>query len=99
MKGPRTTRDARMQAHVAIAEAAGVHEPDLDEDVRRIVPKWSEVEELVEGARARGWSDAQIDYLTAVVGITWTKAFHAGERAANEALSREAVKVMNGGTT
>jgi hypothetical protein len=46
-----------------------------------VVPKWDEVAELVEGARARGWPEAQIDYLTAVVGITWTKAFRAGQRA------------------
>jgi hypothetical protein len=80
----RTVKAARLEAHVAIAAAAGVPRgaPDLDTDVRRVVPSWSEVLELVEGARKRGWTDEQLDYLMAVIGITWSKAFHRGEEAA-----------------
>jgi hypothetical protein len=76
--GSRTVREARRQAHEAIARAHAP--PDVDEDVRRVVPDWAEVAELVEGARQRGWTQAQIDYLTAVVGVTWTKAYRRGQR-------------------
>ena len=36
--------------------------PD-DEDVRRVVPRWEEAIELVEGAVKRGWTAEQIDSL------------------------------------
>ena len=78
MKGPRSPQDARLAAYSARAGAG----PSLDEDVRRVVPVWADVLDLVEGARQRGWTDAQIDYLKAVVGVTWTKAYRRGEEAA-----------------
>lgn len=80
MSGGRTVKDARREAHAAIVAAAAP--PDIEEDVRRVVPVWADVEELVEGARQRGWSPAQLDYLTAVIGVTWTKAYRAGQRDA-----------------
>jgi hypothetical protein len=80
MSGARTVSDARMQAHAAIAAAHAP--PDLEEDVRRVVPKWADVLELVEGARKRGWSEDQVSYLAACIGVTWTKAFHRGHEAA-----------------
>jgi len=86
MGRPRTVRDARMQAHAAIA--AEHAPPSLDEDVRRVVPAWGDVLELVEGARKRGWTEQQVDYLTAVVGVTWAKAFNKG-RAAGMAEARK----------
>lgn len=46
------------------------------------MPKWADVLDLVEGARKRGWTEQQVDYLQAVVGITWTKAFHRGHESA-----------------
>ena len=70
MSGGRTVRDARREAHAAIAAAHAP--PSLEEDVRRVVPAWEDVLELVEGARKRGWTEQQIDYLTAVVGVTWS---------------------------
>ncbi len=73
---------ARRSAHAAIL--AATEPPSIEEDVRRVVPAWDDVAELVEGARARGWTEAQIDYLRAVVGITWTKAFRRGERSARK---------------
>lgn len=84
MTGARTVKGARVAAHVAIATAheASNPTPDLDEDVRRVVPKWADVLELIEGARKRGWTEQQMDYLTAVVGITWTKAYHRGHEDA-----------------
>jgi hypothetical protein len=75
----RSVKAARLQAHVAIAAAHAP--PQLEEDVRRVVPKWTEVLELVEGARKRGWTESQMDYLTAVVGVTWSKAFKRGHEA------------------
>lgn len=75
--GARTVKDARREAHAAIVAAHAP--PSVAEDVRRVVPAWAEVEELVEGARQRGWTEAQIDYLRAVVGVTWTKAYRRGQ--------------------
>ena len=53
--------------------------PIPEEDVRPVPPRWSEIVELVEGARARGWSEEQVNYLRAAIGIAWTKAFRRGE--------------------
>lgn len=50
-----------------------------DEDLRPVRPEWAEVADLVQGARQRGFSEAQIEYLTAVVGVTWAKAYRRGE--------------------
>ena len=77
MSGGRTVKDACRQAHAAIVAAHAP--PDVEEDVRRVVPVWAAVEELVEGARQRGWTAHQIDYLRAVVAVTWTKAYRAGQ--------------------
>ena len=76
----RSVKAARLEAHVAIATAHAP--PSVEEDVRRVVPRWADVEELVEGAATRGWTGGQIDYLRAVVGITWSKAFHRGYESA-----------------
>jgi len=73
----RSPREARRQAHVAILEE--LEGPSLEDDVRRVVPVWGELLDLVEGARRRGWSDDQIDYLTAVIGVTWAKAWRRGQ--------------------
>jgi hypothetical protein len=54
---------------------------DEDLDSRRVPPQWSELVDLVDGARQRGFTDAQLDYLTSVVGIAWAKAFVRGEHA------------------
>lgn len=77
MKGPRTVRDARRETHAAAVASI----PSVEGDVRRVVPRWHEVSSLIEGARVRGWTQGQIDYLTSVVGITWAKAFRAGQLA------------------
>ena len=81
MNHARSPKQARLEAHVAIAMANGSPSgaPDLEEDVRRVVPAWAEVLELVEGAKQRGWDDHQIDYLLAVIGVTWTKAYRKGQ--------------------
>lgn len=86
MSRPRTVRDARLQAHTAIA--AEHAPPSLEGDVRRVVPNWADVLELVEGARKRGWSEQQMEYLTAVVGVTWAKAYRKGEAAARAETGR-----------
>lgn len=68
-------RDARRETMIREALPA-----ELEEDVRRVVPDWAEVADLVEGARQRGWTEAQVAYLTSVVGVTWAKAFRAGQK-------------------
>ena len=50
-------------------------------DLRPRPPEWSQLIDLVDGARQRGYTQDQIDYLRAVVGICWAKAFKAGESA------------------
>ncbi len=55
--------------------------PPPDEDVRRVPPAWGELVELVEGARRRGWSDDQVAYLEAALGVCWAKATHRARAA------------------
>jgi hypothetical protein len=44
-------------------------------------PDWAELEHLVEGARQRGYSEAQLEYLRSCIGLAWAKgAFAAEER-------------------
>jgi hypothetical protein len=80
MSHARTVKGARLQAHVAIAAASAPHQgPSLEEDVRRVVPNWECVADLVEGTRQRGWPERHTEYLSAVCGVLWTKAFRAGQ--------------------
>jgi hypothetical protein len=51
-------------------------------DPRPRPPDWAQLIDMVDGAAARGYTREQIDYLRAVVGICWAKAFKAGESAA-----------------
>jgi hypothetical protein len=44
----------------------------------------SAVFDLYEGARYRSFSTSQIEYLRGCIGITWAKAFRAGEVSASE---------------
>jgi hypothetical protein len=55
--------------------------PTLEEDLdpRPRPPDWAQLIDMVEGARSRGFTQDQIDYLRAVVGIAWAKAHRAGE--------------------
>jgi hypothetical protein len=55
-----------------------------DVDVRRVPPDWAELLPLVEGARQRGFTEAQVDYLRSVVGLAWAKAFRKGQGAPRE---------------
>jgi hypothetical protein len=53
-----------------------------DIDVRPVPPPWHQLYDLVDGARQRGWtSDAQLDYLRAVIGVTYAKGFRAGQQS------------------
>lgn len=54
-------------------------DPWVGEDVRPVTPAWHQLLDLVDGARHRGYTQDQIDYLRAVVGVCWTKAFRAGQ--------------------
>jgi hypothetical protein len=53
--------------------------PDLEQDVRRVVTDWSDVGHLIDGARKRGWSEQDLEYLSACIGITWAKAYRRGQ--------------------
>jgi hypothetical protein len=53
---------------------------DVDEAGQRR-PVWSQLDHLVDGARARGFDEAQCEYLTSCIGIAWAKAcFHTEAR-------------------
>jgi len=55
---------------------------DRDEvDVRPVKADSRETFDLFDGARYRKFTDAQIEYLAGCVGITWAKAFRAGQKA------------------
>jgi hypothetical protein len=54
----------------------------LEEDVRRRAPDWKDLAHLVEAARKLGWTEQQLEFLSACIGITWAKAHHAGEMKA-----------------
>ena len=60
------------------------HAP-VSEDVRPVATPASEVFDLYQGARYRSFSEAQIEYLRGCIGITWAKAFRAGEVSARAA--------------
>jgi hypothetical protein len=53
-------------------------------DVRPVRPDARETFDLFAGARQRGFTEAQIEYLGGCVGITWAKAFRAGQKAGPE---------------
>jgi len=44
-------------------------------------PVWSQLDHLIAGARERGFSEAQCEYLTSCIGIAWAKAAFETERA------------------
>lgn len=48
-------------------------------DVRPVKADAAATFDLFEGARARGFSAAQIEYLGGCIGITWAKAYRAGQ--------------------
>lgn len=48
-------------------------------DVRPDPPRWGELVDLVEGARKRGFTPEQLEYLRACLGVCWAKAFKRGE--------------------
>jgi hypothetical protein len=64
--------------------AVTVSLPHEDLDVRPVKADARETFDLFEGARYRKFSDAQIEYLVGCVGITWAKAFRAGQKAGPE---------------
>jgi hypothetical protein len=55
--------------------------PLPEDDVRPVPPRWAELVELVDGARKRDFSEPQLDYFRACIGVIWTKAFRRGEGA------------------
>lgn len=57
---------------------------DDDADVRPVPPPWHQLADLVEGARQRGWTEQQCEYLTAVIGVSYAKGFRAGQQSKNE---------------
>lgn len=57
-----------------------------EDDVRRVPIAWSELWDLVEGGKSRGLTETQMEFLRAVVGITWAKGVRFGERMAKENL-------------
>jgi hypothetical protein len=59
---------------------------DLD-DVRPVRPVWAELEGLVRGARRIGFTEEQVGYLMACLGVCWATAWHRATqslRAAKE---------------
>lgn len=50
-------------------------------DWRARPARWEELNHLLDGARARGWTHDQVRYLAACLGICWAKAFKRGELA------------------
>jgi hypothetical protein len=53
-----------------------------DVDPRPRPPDWAQLLDMIEGARSRGFTQDQVNYLRAVVGVCWAKAFKAGEATA-----------------
>jgi hypothetical protein len=52
----------------------------LPEDDARPTPQDDRATvELYDGARARGFTDAQVEYLRSCVGLAWSKAYRAGK--------------------
>ena len=73
------------------APAAGVRIacPCCGQDMRETdwrpnPPRWVELVQFIDGARVRGWTDAQIEYLHAAIGVVWAKAFARGKEATAE---------------
>jgi len=60
---------------------AAVSLPPDELDVRPVKADSRETFDLFDGARYRKFTDAQIEYLAGCVGITWAKAFRAGQKA------------------
>ena len=58
---------------------AGPRATDLDEAGQRR-PVWAQLHHLVQGARVRGFTEAQCEYLTSCIGIAWAKGAFAAER-------------------
>jgi methionine salvage enolase-phosphatase E1 len=54
----------------------------LSEDVRRAKVAEEAIGDLYKGARDRGFTQAQIDYMRSCIGIVWAKSYRAGELAA-----------------
>lgn len=65
-------------------KGAALVEPD-DDDVRPVKADSRETFDLFQGARQRGFSEAQLEYLGGCVGITWAKAYRAGQKAGPDA--------------
>ena len=56
--------------------AQSVPPPVLEE--RREAPDWHQLDHLVEGARQRGFSAPQCEYLASCIGLAWAKGKNAG---------------------
>lgn len=55
--------------------------PPRDDSATRRKPDWAALEHLVEGARQRGYTELQLEYLRSCIGLAWAKgAFAAEER-------------------
>lgn len=81
---PRTSLSSLL-AGAAVSDDSSSNDssPAADEvldDVRRVPPPWGQLMDLIVGAQQRGYTQDQVDYLRAVVGVGWAKAFHAGQR-------------------
>jgi len=75
---------------------AGPTTTDIDEVGRRR-PEWSQLEHLVTGARQRGFTSAQCEYLTSCIGIAWAKGSFAAEARALDELRELAAVAPRGG--
>lgn len=49
----------------------------------RANPDWAQLDHLVIGARSRGFSSAQLEYLSSCIGLAWAKGLNAGKREAS----------------
>jgi methionine salvage enolase-phosphatase E1 len=54
----------------------------LSEDVRRAKVDEEAIGDLYKGARDRGFTQAQVEYLRSCIGVVWAKSYRAGELAA-----------------
>lgn len=65
------------------------HEPEKaaveEDDVRRVEVVWAELWDLVEGGKSRGLTETQMEFLRAVVGITYAKGFRNGQASKENA--------------
>jgi hypothetical protein len=75
--GPDAVRDVYACPECRAAVAL----PRDELDVRPVKADSRETFDLFAGARYRKFTDAQIEYLAGCLGITWAKAYRAGQKA------------------